>query len=157
MGVVPLLLCDPCVPLRRLQEVLDGLAITNDHFKFALQHCNPSALRETLVEVKSFAQWLIDYTVPHRAPVLLLNLGLFWPVLKTQKISPVKAVVLSLVQRIPKAMGVPYRQGLRRKFNIYSHADVAAPWWWMPRLDAVRPRLPLPVYNCGCYVGSRLT
>eukprot|EP00903_Cladosiphon_okamuranus_P010727 g10139.t1 len=32
-------------------EVLDGLAITNDHFKFALQHCNPSALRETLVEV----------------------------------------------------------------------------------------------------------
>lgn len=33
------------------QEVLDGLAITNDHFKFALQHCNPSALRETLVEV----------------------------------------------------------------------------------------------------------
>lgn len=35
----------------RLQEVLDGLAITNDHFKYALQHCNPSALRETLVEV----------------------------------------------------------------------------------------------------------
>ncbi|CAN0045160.1 unnamed protein product [Ectocarpus sp. 4 AP-2014] len=32
-------------------EVLDGLAITNDHFKYALQHCNPSALRETLVEV----------------------------------------------------------------------------------------------------------
>lgn len=36
----------------RVQEVLDGLAITNDHFKFALQHCNPSALRETLVEVR---------------------------------------------------------------------------------------------------------
>jgi transitional endoplasmic reticulum ATPase len=26
-------------------------AITNDHFKHSLQHCNPSALRETLVEV----------------------------------------------------------------------------------------------------------
>lgn len=35
------------------QEVLDGLAITNDHFKYALQHCNPSALRETLVEVSA--------------------------------------------------------------------------------------------------------
>lgn len=38
---------------RQLQEVLDGLAITNDHFKYALQHCNPSALRETLVEVST--------------------------------------------------------------------------------------------------------
>lgn len=48
-------------PFRRVQEVLDGLAITNDHFKFALQHCNPSALRETLVEVR------------HKAPVLLVT------------------------------------------------------------------------------------
>ncbi|CAM9576136.1 unnamed protein product [Chrysoparadoxa australica] len=32
-------------------EVLDGLAVSSDNFKYALQHCNPSALRETLVEV----------------------------------------------------------------------------------------------------------
>ncbi|CAM9163821.1 unnamed protein product [Ascophyllum nodosum] len=36
-------------------DILDGLAITNDHFKYALQHCNPSALRETLVEVPNIS------------------------------------------------------------------------------------------------------
>lgn len=32
-------------------NVLDSLAITQEHFKKSLQQCNPSALRETLVEV----------------------------------------------------------------------------------------------------------
>ena len=57
-----------CCPPRRVQEVLDGLAITNDHFKFALQHCNPSALRETLVEVRgehdSSGCWLPELMRP---------------------------------------------------------------------------------------------
>jgi len=32
-------------------EVLDAMAVTNDHFRFALDTCNPSALRETIVEI----------------------------------------------------------------------------------------------------------
>merc|ERR1712187_715672 len=32
-------------------EVLDALAVTNEHFKFAMGHTNPSSLRETVVEV----------------------------------------------------------------------------------------------------------
>jgi transitional endoplasmic reticulum ATPase len=32
-------------------EVLDSMAVSNDHFRFALGACNPSALRETVVEV----------------------------------------------------------------------------------------------------------
>eukprot|EP00899_Mesostigma_viride_P025513 jgi/Mesvir1/6146/Mv00847-RA.1 len=32
-------------------EVLDSMAVTNDHFQTALGHSNPSALRETVVEV----------------------------------------------------------------------------------------------------------
>ena len=32
-------------------EVLDALAVTNDHFKFAQGHTNPSSLRETVVEI----------------------------------------------------------------------------------------------------------
>jgi len=32
-------------------EVLEALAVTNDHFKFAQGHCNPSSLRETVVEI----------------------------------------------------------------------------------------------------------
>mmetsp|Transcript_26025 Transcript_26025/g.29786 ORF Transcript_26025/g.29786 Transcript_26025/m.29786 type:complete len:798 (+) Transcript_26025:485-2878(+) len=31
--------------------ILDAMAVTNDHFKFALGQCNPSSLRETVVEV----------------------------------------------------------------------------------------------------------
>ena len=32
-------------------EVLDALSVTNDHFKFAQGTCNPSSLRETVVEI----------------------------------------------------------------------------------------------------------
>jgi transitional endoplasmic reticulum ATPase len=32
-------------------EVLNALAVTNDHFKFAMGHTNPSSLRETVVEI----------------------------------------------------------------------------------------------------------
>jgi transitional endoplasmic reticulum ATPase len=32
-------------------EVLDALAVTNEHFKFAMGHTNPSSLRETVVEI----------------------------------------------------------------------------------------------------------
>jgi len=31
-------------------EVLNALAVSNDHFKFAMGHKNPSSLRETVVE-----------------------------------------------------------------------------------------------------------
>ena len=34
-------------------EVLDSMAITNEHFASALTTSNPSALRETVVEVPS--------------------------------------------------------------------------------------------------------
>ena len=36
-------------------EVLDSMAVSNDHFRFALGACNPSALRETVVEVPNVA------------------------------------------------------------------------------------------------------
>jgi transitional endoplasmic reticulum ATPase len=32
-------------------EILDALAVTNDHFKHAMGHTNPSSLRETIVEI----------------------------------------------------------------------------------------------------------
>ena len=32
-------------------EILDSMAVTKDHFKYALDHANPSSLRETVVEV----------------------------------------------------------------------------------------------------------
>ena len=32
-------------------EILDAMAVTQDHFKHALGHSNPSSLRETVVEV----------------------------------------------------------------------------------------------------------
>eukprot|EP00351_Strombidinopsis_sp_SopsisLIS2011_P001941 CAMPEP_0116886470 /NCGR_PEP_ID=MMETSP0463-20121206/20353_1 /TAXON_ID=181622 /ORGANISM="Strombidinopsis sp, Strain SopsisLIS2011" /LENGTH=801 /DNA_ID=CAMNT_0004546989 /DNA_START=32 /DNA_END=2437 /DNA_ORIENTATION=- len=32
-------------------EILDSMAVTNDHFKFAQDGCNPSSLRETIVEI----------------------------------------------------------------------------------------------------------
>ncbi len=32
-------------------EILDAMAVTDDHFRFALGQCNPSSLRETVVEV----------------------------------------------------------------------------------------------------------
>ena len=32
-------------------EVLDALCVTNEHFKFAMGHTNPSSLRETVVEI----------------------------------------------------------------------------------------------------------
>lgn len=32
-------------------EILDAMAVTNDHFRFAMGHTNPSSLRETVVEV----------------------------------------------------------------------------------------------------------
>merc|ERR1719424_1850687 len=32
-------------------EVLEALAVTNDHFKYAQGHTNPSSLRETVVEI----------------------------------------------------------------------------------------------------------
>merc|ERR1712025_1197119 len=32
-------------------EVLDALAVNNEHFKFAMGHTNPSSLRETVVEI----------------------------------------------------------------------------------------------------------
>merc|ERR1719331_2171938 len=32
-------------------EVLDALAVNNEHFKFAMGHTNPSSLRETIVEI----------------------------------------------------------------------------------------------------------
>jgi len=32
-------------------EVLEALAVTNDHFVFAQGHTNPSSLRETVVEI----------------------------------------------------------------------------------------------------------
>jgi hypothetical protein len=35
-------------------EILNSMAITNDHLKIALAGTNPSALRETMVEVGQF-------------------------------------------------------------------------------------------------------
>ena len=35
-------------------EVLNSMAVTNDHFKTALGISNPSALRETVVEVRRY-------------------------------------------------------------------------------------------------------
>lgn len=32
-------------------EILDALAVTNDHFRFAMGATNPSSLRETVVEI----------------------------------------------------------------------------------------------------------
>jgi len=32
-------------------EVLNALAVSNDHFKYAMGHTNPSSLRETVVEI----------------------------------------------------------------------------------------------------------
>lgn len=32
-------------------EILDSLAVNQDHFRCALQHCDPSSLRDTLVEI----------------------------------------------------------------------------------------------------------
>lgn len=60
-----------------LQEVLDGLAITNDHFKYALQHCNPSALRETLVEVRHRARHALRSTPTYRNIVFFTDGCLF--------------------------------------------------------------------------------
>lgn len=60
-------------------EILDSMAVTNDHFKFAMETSNPSALRETVVEtpnvtwddiggltkVKQELQETIQYPVEH--------------------------------------------------------------------------------------------
>jgi transitional endoplasmic reticulum ATPase len=32
-------------------EVLDAMAVTNEHFRFAMGTTNPSSLRETVVEI----------------------------------------------------------------------------------------------------------
>ena len=32
-------------------EVLNALSVNNEHFKFAMEHTNPSSLRETFVEI----------------------------------------------------------------------------------------------------------
>jgi len=32
-------------------EILEAMAVTNDHFRFAMGTTNPSSLRETVVEV----------------------------------------------------------------------------------------------------------
>ncbi len=32
-------------------EVLDAMAVTNEHFRFAMGQTNPSSLRETVVEI----------------------------------------------------------------------------------------------------------
>jgi len=60
-------------------EVLDSMAVTNEHFKFALGQSNPSSLRETVVEtpnvswddiggleeVKEELQEMVQYPVEH--------------------------------------------------------------------------------------------
>mmetsp|Transcript_3767 Transcript_3767/g.4862 ORF Transcript_3767/g.4862 Transcript_3767/m.4862 type:complete len:881 (-) Transcript_3767:325-2967(-) len=60
-------------------DILDSLTVTNDHFRHAMQVCNPSALRETHVEVpdvtwddiggledvKKELQELVQYPVEH--------------------------------------------------------------------------------------------
>merc|ERR1711892_424538 len=69
-------------------EVMDSLAVTNDDFKFALGQSNPSALRETVVEVptvtwndvgglenvKRELQELVQYPVEH--PEKFLKFGM---------------------------------------------------------------------------------
>jgi len=69
-------------------EVLDSLAVTNDNFKFAMGSTNPSALRETIVEVptvtwddigglenvKRELQELVQYPVEH--PDKFLKFGM---------------------------------------------------------------------------------
>merc|ERR1712168_828462 len=68
-------------------EVLDSLAVTNDNFKFAMGSTNPSALRETVVEVPNVSwadigglekvkhelQELVQYPVEH--PEKFLKFG----------------------------------------------------------------------------------
>jgi transitional endoplasmic reticulum ATPase len=69
-------------------EVLDSLAVTQDNFRFALNQSNPSALRETVVEiptttwedigglegVKHELQELVQYPVEH--PEKFLKFGM---------------------------------------------------------------------------------
>merc|ERR1712151_501059 len=69
-------------------EVLDSLAVTNDDFKWALKQSNPSALRETVVEVPNITwddigglketkrelQELVQYPVEH--PEKFLKFGM---------------------------------------------------------------------------------
>merc|ERR1711892_1258413 len=69
-------------------EVMDSLAVTNDDFKFALGQSNPSALRETIVEVPNVSwndigglesvkmelQELVQYPVEH--PEKFLKFGM---------------------------------------------------------------------------------
>ena len=69
-------------------EVLDSLAVTQDNFRFALNQSNPSALRETVVEVptttwedigglenvKRELQELVQYPVEH--PEKFLKFGM---------------------------------------------------------------------------------
>merc|ERR1712157_381940 len=69
-------------------EVLDSLAVTNDDFKWALKNSNPSALRETVVEVPNVSwddigglkdtkrelQELVQYPVEH--PEKFLKFGM---------------------------------------------------------------------------------
>jgi transitional endoplasmic reticulum ATPase len=69
-------------------EILDSLAVTNDDFKWALKNSNPSALRETVVEVPNVSwddigglkdtkrelQELVQYPVEH--PEKFLKFGM---------------------------------------------------------------------------------
>merc|ERR1712088_548661 len=69
-------------------EVMDSLAVTNDDFRFAMGSCNPSSLRETVVEVpnikwddigglesvKRELQELVQYPVEH--PEKFLKFGM---------------------------------------------------------------------------------
>jgi transitional endoplasmic reticulum ATPase len=69
-------------------EILDSLAVTQDNFRFALNQSNPSALRETVVEVptttwedigglegvKRELQELVQYPVEH--PEKFLKFGM---------------------------------------------------------------------------------
>ena len=67
-------------------EILDAMAVTQDHFKHALGHSNPSSLRETVVEVpnvgwddiggledvKRDLKELVQYPVEHPEKVSLV-------------------------------------------------------------------------------------
>ena len=69
-------------------EVMDSLAVTNEDFKFAMAQSNPSALRETVVEVPNVSwndigglesvkrelQELVQYPVEH--PEKFLKFGM---------------------------------------------------------------------------------
>ncbi|KAI6006673.1 P-loop containing nucleoside triphosphate hydrolase protein [Pisolithus orientalis] len=67
-------LCSEAAMQQIHAEVLDSLGVTMDNFRFALGTSNPSALRETAVEVPTSLQETVQYPVEH--PEKFLKYGM---------------------------------------------------------------------------------